>query len=143
MSDAVFDATVVAMANSDLVARKPGNALDVRARLLERCVSRQLRIRYNSRLLGEYTDHVKQRRNDLVELFFQILDSPVAISVRRNRLSASHFSKACRCRWPSHDQHLIAAALGGDEPCVYVTEEALANCSAAVHREFRVRVEQV
>jgi hypothetical protein len=143
MRDGVLDTTVVARANCDLGTRKRGNALDSRARLLESCLQGILRIRYNPKLLKEYTDHVCKYRNDLIEAFFAILDSPRAFFVKRNALTRQNYDLACKCRWPSHDQHLIAAALGGICPCIFVTEAALHQCAEKVNQVFGVRVELV
>jgi hypothetical protein len=143
MSDAVFDATVVTLANSELTARRPGNALDRRLRLLESALHGRLRVRYNGRLLYEYTQHVRERRNDVVDLFFTVLDSPTAVRVARSTLSRQHHGLATGQRWPDHDQHLLAAALGGERPQIYVTESRLANCACGIHRIFRIRVTRV
>ena len=143
MNDAVFDTTVVAFANSDLSARKPGNSLDTRLRLLEGTVRRDFRIRYNAKLLKEYEQHVREHRNDVIELFFGALDSKGAILVKKNSLSRQEFNLARNQRWPSHDQHLIAAALGGTQTHIYVTERALVSCAAGIYRVFRIRVRAV
>src|SRR5258708_11582316 len=112
MNDAVLDTTVVAFGNSDIAARKRGNSLDVRLRILEAAVTRQIRIRYTPKLLGEYQQHVRERRNDVIELFFAVLDSGAAVLVRRNTLSRHHHARAVGERWPPHDEHLLAAAIG-------------------------------
>lgn len=143
MSDVVFDTTVVAWANRDMGARRPGNSFDRRLRLLERARDGQLRIRYNKRLLGEYQRRVMERRNDIIEMFFVLLDSTRAIRVSRNNLSRQHHQRAVQEGWPSHDQHLLAAAVGGDRPCVYVDEHHLAACGAGIHRVLGIRVQRV
>lgn len=143
MSDAVFDTTVVACANSDIAARRAGNSLDRRLHLLEIAGCGQVRVRYNRKLLSEYQAHIKTRRNDVIELFFAVLDSAWAIRVTRSTLSRQDYRLAVEQRWPTHDQHLLAAALGGDRPCVYVTEPRLATCGLGIQRVFNIRVRRV
>lgn len=144
MPDSVIDASVVGLANGDLAARRPGNVFDRRVLAIERVVTGARRLRYNSKLLREYLSLVQRRRNDVIELLFELLDSPRSIRVPRNTLSRQHFATAIRtCRWPSHDQHLLAAALDGDHPLVVVTEARLAQCGRLVLRYFRVRIEHL
>lgn len=140
MSDAVFDTSVVAIANKDIARRKLGNSIDQKLCLLERAVGGQIRIRYNWKLLTEYKQIVTDQRNDVIESFFQILDSMLAVRVARSTLSRQHFQRAIAQRWPRHDQHLLAAALDGDRTCLYVTEVRLAKCAAGIYRVFRIRV---
>jgi len=143
MNDGVLDTTVVACANCDLRARTQGNSLNRRAALIERCVTGSLRVLYNKVLLQEYKNHIREHRNDLIESFFAVLDSATAFLVRRSTLSRQDYNRARACRWPSHDQHLLAAALGGVRASIYVTEQALSRCAESIRREFRVRVEKV
>lgn len=143
MNDAVFDTTVVAFANSDIAARRAGNVLDNRLGLLEKALNGRLHIRYNGKLLGEYVAHVSERRNDVIELFFALLDSGRTTLVRKNTLSRQNYRIARDERWPTHDQHLLAAALDGENPEIYVTEAILANCDAGIYRVFRIHVRQV
>jgi|SRR6266571_2677589 len=143
MSDAVLDTTVVAFANSDIAARRSGNSLDRRLRILQDVVGRRMQIRYNPKLLTEYQQHITERRNDVIELFFAVLDSSAAIRVGRNTLSRQHFERATGERWPAHDQHLLAAAMGGDRPQIYVTERRLSDLASGIHRKFRIRVRLV
>ena len=144
MHDAVFDASVVAFSNGDLAGRRSGNAIDVRLRTVENALSGRSRVRYNPKLLKEYGDHVKHYRNDVIASFFALLDSQKSVFVKRNTLSSSKHDLANgRCRWPSHDQHLLAAAVGGNKPEVFVTEGALAACSACIKRHFKIDVVHV
>jgi hypothetical protein len=144
MADSVIDTTVLAFSNAEIAARRPGNAFDIRLRVLEDIVSGTRRLRYNSRLLGEYIDHVDEHRNDVIEMFFSLLDSSAAVLVRRNTLSRQHFNLATNdCNWPSHDQHLLAAAIDGVASAVFVTEERLACCRAAIKRRLGIDVRHV
>jgi hypothetical protein len=141
MSDVVFDTTVVAIGNKAIADRKPGNSFDRILRLLQDVVDRLSHVRYNDKLRNEYEEHVKNFRNDVIEIFFSMLDSSQAIRVERNTLSRQHFELAVRqARWQSHDQHLIAAALGGKKTHLYVTEQALEKCAREIYRIFRIRV---
>jgi len=143
MPDCVVDASVVAMANGDISGRRPGNVLDRRLAVIEQVGDGARRLRYNSRLFGEYKRLVQQSRNDAIELFFLAL-AYRAILVRRNTLSGPDHDVATRkCRWPNHDRHLLAAALGGADPTIFVTESRLAQCGVRVLRHFRVHVEHL
>jgi hypothetical protein len=143
MSDVVFDTTVVDIGNQDIAHRRAGNSFDRTLNLLQAAIDGALRIRYNNKLRGEYEAHVRERRNDFIENFFTILDSPQALRVG-NTLSRQHYNLAVRTeRWPSHDQHLISAALGGNRPRIYVTEQQLLNCAAGIYRRFRIRVQGI
>jgi hypothetical protein len=144
MSDAVFDTSVVAYANVAAGVRKHNwESLGRRSALLQSAVSRRVRVRYNPKLLIEYTQHVKRGRNDLIEAFFAILDSPSAIAVRSNNLTRQKHQLATGEGWPSHDEHLLAAAIEGDRPTIYVTEVDLGVCAAGIHRVFRIHVRLV
>src|SRR3712207_5880922 len=134
MPDSVFDTTVIAFSNDDLANRTPGNQLDTRLSAIEDVVHGRRRIRYNGKLLGEYVPHLRVRRNDVIDLFVGILDSTQAVRVSRNSLSRQLYAKALQCGWPSHDQHLLAAAVDGDRPILFVTEQLHGACSAAVRR---------
>jgi hypothetical protein len=146
MSDYVVDATIIRLTNTQLAARRPGNAFDRRLRILEQVVAGTKRVRYNSRLLGEYRALVRQQqfRNDVIQAFFIILDSDKAVRVNRNNLSRqNHRTARDQCDWPTHDQHLLAAAIGGNNAAIVVTEVRLGNCGAAVYRHFGVHVEHI
>ena len=143
MPDCVLDATVVAMANGNIAGRRPGNAFDRRLRVVEQVVRGTLRLRYNSKLLGEYLPLVQEFRNDVIEVFFTLLVDR-GVLVKRNTLSRQgHAIAVKRCRWPSHDQHLLAAALGGMEPALFVTEMLHDTCGACIYRNLAIRVERL
>jgi hypothetical protein len=144
MPDYVLDASVVAFANGNLAARRRGNVFDRRLRVIEQVVAGNRRLRYNQKLLGEYQRLIRVFRNDAIELLFGVLDSQHSVLVARNSLSRQHHDTATkRCRWPSHDQHLLAAALGGVEPSIFVTEAHLANCAPRIFAHFAIRVCQL
>jgi hypothetical protein len=144
MPDCVVDASVVAFANGDIAGRRPGNLFDRRLDVIEQVVTGTRRLRYNPKLVGEYRQLIKEHRNDVIEALFAILDSPRSVYVKRNSLSRQNHAKATQtCGWPSHDQHLLAAALDGDESAVVVTEGHLVQCSAAILMHFDIRVEDL
>jgi hypothetical protein len=141
MPDCVLDASVIAFANGDLTGRRSGNLLDRRLRIVEEVAQQNRRVRYNNKLLTEYQRLVTDYRNDAIELFFAVLDSEHSVLVRRSTLSRQHHRTATgSCRWPSHDQHLLAAAVGGEDPSVFVTESRLATCAPQVLSHFSVHV---
>jgi hypothetical protein len=141
MPDYVVDATVVHLANGDLAGRRPGNALDRRLTTIEIFTRDSSRLRYNPKLLGEYRKLIQEFRNDLIELFFGLLDSERAVFVKGNTLRKAQYDMAVhKCRWPSHDQHLLAAAIGGTRVTIFVTERRHICCGTAIYRHFGVRV---
>jgi hypothetical protein len=143
MTDCVVDATVIHLANGDLVSRQLGTLFDRRLRLLEQVTNGSRRLRYNPKLLGEYERLTREVRNDIVELFFIAL-SEKAFLVKRNTLSRQDYRTANRkCGWPGHDQHLIAAALGGNDPHLVVTERWHIKCAACVLRSFAIHIEDL
>jgi hypothetical protein len=141
MPDCVIDTTVVAYANGDLKGEKPGNILNRRLRVLRSVVNGEMRVRYNPKLLGEYVRSIKVHRNDVIEIFFIALESARAICVPRNTLSRQDYTLATKkCGWPSHDQHLIAAARLGDKTSLFVTEQAHATSASKIRTHFNVTV---
>jgi hypothetical protein len=141
MDDAVIDATVVAFANGPIEARITG-ALARCLPVIMHIVNDEWRCRYNAKLLFEYEQHVKSRRNDLIEAFFSVLDSPRAV-LAKNNLRRHEYAKAREIRWPTHDHHLLAAAIDGVNTSIVVTEERLARLHAPARRLFGVSVQQV
>jgi hypothetical protein len=141
MPDCVLDASVVALSNGDLAGRRSGNMLDRRLLVLEEVIADHRRLRYNARLLGEYQRLIQDYRNDVIELLFRVLDSDRSVRVSRNNLTSQNHAMATRrCRWPSHDQHLLAAALDGVDPSIFVTEDRLARCAAQILTHFDVHI---
>jgi hypothetical protein len=124
-------------------ARRPGNVLDQRLRVIEQVVAGGRRLRHNQKLLGEYEQLIRDYRNDVIEVLFSILDSDRSVLVPRNTLSRQDYATARRCNWPSHDQHLLAAALGGIDPSIHVTEPRLAQCGRRILASFGVRIDQL
>lgn len=141
MDDAVIDATVVAFANGP-IRPHAGGALARCLPAISKIVDGRWRCRYNAKLLHEYELQVHSPRNDIVVTFFTILDSPRAV-LARNSLRSYEHARAHSIRWPKHDYHLLAAAIGGINPSVVVTEDRLAALHALAHREFGVSVLQV
>jgi|HubBroStandDraft_6_1064221.scaffolds.fasta_scaffold00040_2 hypothetical protein len=140
MPDCVIDATVIAMANGDIAGRRTGNALDRRLTVIEQVGRGARRLRYNSKLQREYGRIVQQYRNDAVELFFIVL-ADRSVFVARSTLSRQHHATATqKCKWPSHDQHLLAAALDGVDPTIFVTEPFHVQCAASVLAHFKIHV---
>lgn len=141
MPDCVIDASVVAFSNGDLKGKRPGNVFDRRLKVIEKVCAGDLRLRYNTKLLREYQQLIKAPRNDVIEVFYSVLDSGRAVLVRRNVLSRQDYAMATtKCRWPSHDQHLLAAARDGNDPTIFVTEDHLAGCAQKVFKYFSIHV---
>ena|ERR1700690_2413370 len=143
MPDCVVDATVVYKANGDLAGRRPGNILDRRLTVIQQIGSGVRRLRYNQKLLNEYEQLVRERRNDVIDIFFTVL-SERAVLVTRNKLSPHRYAKAIqKCHWPSHDQHLLAAAIDGINPSIVVTERNHVKCANCIRKHFAVRLEDL
>lgn len=133
----MIDTTVVALSNVKLTCLKEGSNLQARIRLLEQCFSGKKRIRFNGRLKEEYNSKVRAFDNDFVRLFFELLTSSRAVFVNRSTLSRQHYNKAQNdCGWPSHDQHLLAAAVGGEDVILYITEDDHWKCRNKIRRVF-------
>ena len=131
-------------ANGDLRGRRPGNALDRRLGVLEKIHDGALRVRFNQKLFLEYETIIKTKRNDNIEAFFAIIDSEHAVRVSRNSLSKKlHDLATTKCKWPSHDQHLLAAAVTGDRPTIFTSEVKLSKCAGKILLHFDVHVEQL
>jgi hypothetical protein len=143
MHDCVFDASFVAKANGLLVGERPGNLLHRRLTAMRSVASGQSRVRYNRKLFQEYAEHVREHRNDVVEQFFELLDSAQAVRVGRNTLRSHEIAKANDCRWPAHDRHVLAAAIGGTDVVIHVTENPIGGCAASVHRIFGFHVNHI
>ena len=144
MPDWVIDATIVGMTNTELTERHPGNLLDRRLTVMERVAKSEARLRYNQKLLGEYETLTRKRKNDVIELLFALLDSTSAIIVPKNSLTRQEFDVAKnKCGWPSHDQHLLAAAIGGIDPSIFVTERHHCRCKSRILRHFSVHIEDL
>jgi hypothetical protein len=138
----VYDTTVVAYSNGDLAGRRPNTAMDRRLRLLEECLRGKRTPWYNRKLLGEYNKHIKLCRNDVIEAFLRVLGDR-GRRATRDTLSRQMHARARRAGWPSHDQHLLAAAVEAGDATIVVTEVALGVCSQRIRRVFRVAVLQV
>ena len=143
MPDCVLDATVVHLSNGNLAARKRGNAFDRRLTVIEQTARGIWRLRYNPKLRGEYERLIREYRNDVIEVFFFLLDSDRTVFVKRNSLTRQQHDTARRFGWPSHDQHLLAAAIGGDDSTIFVTEARHIVCRAEAHRHFGVHLEDL
>lgn len=141
MDDAVIDATVLAFANGP-IGPKPGGALGRCLPMIRQIVDGQWRCRYNKTLLHEYEQLIATHRNDIIIAFFIILDSPRAL-LARNNLRRQEYARAREIGWPTHDHHLLAAAIGGVNPSIVVTEKKLAILHAQARRRFGVSVLQV
>lgn len=141
MIDRVFDTKFMASVNGSLTGRKDGNAMDRRLRQVEAFVRGQDRARWNSKLMTEYTTALSEPRNDVVFQFWALLDDPKkTVMVSRSKLAKADYARSLKCGWPSHDQHLLAAAIDGIDPVVLTTEDAHGVCAAKVQRAFSIRV---
>jgi hypothetical protein len=143
MDDCVFDASFIAKANGHLAGEKQGNLLNRRLSAIRQVTSGKSRIRYNPKLLDEYCHLVKELRNDIVDQFVTLLEDENTVRLSGSTLCRQDKAKANKCRWPTHDQHVLAAAVGGKQVTIHVTENALGGCSVAVKKCFGFKVNYV
>ena len=136
----VYDTCLLVLANGMLTGRKRGSLLDKRLGAIERFINGDTIARFNNKLLGEYERKVLTHRNDIIELFFTFLARD-GKKVARSSLSRQQHSEARGARWPDHDQHLLAAAIGGTRSLIVTTEKALEICSHSIRSRFGVVVE--
>jgi hypothetical protein len=142
MAECVFDASFIGYANDPLdeVNFAPGTLLRRRVTALETVTSGRSRLRCNPKLIAEYDQLVKVHRNDMIEQFIALLDSEQTIKLKSSTLRRQDKVKATDCGWPTHDQHVLAAAVGGTDVVVHVTEGIMGVCAPKVWRIFRIRV---
>ena len=141
MSDAVVDASVIGMTDEDLLAQGSEDSIRRRVKLIDDCANKKLRLRCNPTLEGEYSRILKDSNKDLHILFLGALES--AFRVTKNKLDRHAYLRSLDAGWPSHDQHLLAAAIGGTRPTIYVTEKKLFSCATKVKREFSISVSSI
>jgi hypothetical protein len=106
---------------------------------LEEALSGHTVPRYNKKLLKEYENHLVTHRNDVITAFLVLL-ADKGVFVPKSTLPRQVYARAQSIRWPTHDQHLLAAAIDEEGTRILVTETALANCARAAKREFGVVV---
>lgn len=144
MPDRVFDTKFVAAANGPMTqsSRKQNNVLDRRLKHIEEfAIHQRVRARYNSKLLEEYEAKLLESRNDIIQLFLtKLADSQKCTFVKSNKLQRSDYAKCCDIGWPSHDQHLLAAAVNGEKVAICTTEQSHGVVGKQVYREFRIAV---
>ena len=101
-------------------------------------------MRFNGKLRDEYLAHIRESRNDAIEILLGALDNPsIATFVEYDQLPKEKWIIAKECSWPSHDQHLLAAAMEGHKPVVFVTEHRLSSCHSKIYRKMRISVANV
>lgn len=140
MSDAVFDATVITYSNRGLLETDKTEYASAGIALLTKFVSSTRRIRVNPKLVREYEEH-NVRRSDLIELFLTLLTSDRTVHSKKNTLPTHLFLKSRKAGWPTHDQHLLAAA--DDGAFIYVTEQRHSVCSAKIKRDMSISVVRI
>jgi hypothetical protein len=143
MSDSVVDTTFIALANEELAEARADDLLYKLVTAIGKIVEGKDRLRVNPKLLKEYEPHICEHRNDIVDQFVALLDSPETVRLTSSSLRRSDNAKAETCHWPGHDRHLLAAAINGEKVTIHVTEHALAQCAAAVKRIFGFKVSHV
>ena len=143
MSDSVVDTSFIAMANEELAEVGQNELLHRRISAIGNIVDGKDRLRVNPKLLKEYEPHIRERRNDIVDQFVALLDAPETIKLSSSSLRKADNVRANDCRWPTHDKHLLAAAMGGEAVTIHVTENALALCARDVRRVFGFKVNHV
>jgi hypothetical protein len=144
MPESVYDASIIGYANVSL-----GDPTGERRQFLEdliaaihRVLSGRDRLRVNTTLRTEYEQVARGVRNDVVDQFFAILTGEGAVAAK-NSLRSFENDRAHKCNWPSHDRHLIAAAIDGVGVTIHVTENRLGRCANKVWQVFKIRIEHI
>ena len=139
MKSSVYDTILIAKANGNLAGRKAGNALDRRLKLFEAAVLGTSLTLVNAKLLNEYGSKILDFRNEAVRAFY-VYAIDHGVNTGKSSLSRSDFERSRKARWPAHDQHLIAAAIGREKVSIYVTEVQHSACAAAVRKQFGITI---
>jgi hypothetical protein len=142
MAECVFDASFIGYANGPLDGQVAA-LKEVPRQLLatiETVIAGRGRLRCNPKLLEEYDKLTKVPYNDLIVLFITLLDSERTTKLKSNTLRRQDNAKAEECGWPQHDRHVLAAAVGGTDVTIHITEPRLGRCSTKVWRVFKIRV---
>jgi hypothetical protein len=140
MRHVVFDATVVRYGNIPMEARASDSVANRRLAAVEGFViERAVVARYNPKLAHEYQPAFDDPQNDVIAAMLIAL-ADTGIFVKSNTLSRPHYARMRDTRWPSHDQHLLAAAVEGKDPLIFTCEDAHGVCAKAVRREFGIAV---
>jgi hypothetical protein len=142
MTNVVYDTILIAQANGAIAGRRAGNVMDLRLAAIEKFLKGMRVAWYNSKLEKEYGEKIKQTRNDVIEAFIIRLADHGKRS-KRSSLSRQEHARARDLGWPSHDQHLLAAAIDAGDAMISTSEVALRACSKALRREFSVSIEHI
>jgi len=143
MSDCVVDTSFIALANKTMEEPPTEDVLYQRIDAIRLIVETNQRLRVNPKLLTEYEPHIKEQRNDVVDQFVALLDDPNTVKLSSNTLRKADNAKANTCRWPTHDKHVLAAAIDGDNVTIHVTDNVLGNCAKAVRRIFGFKINHI
>lgn len=135
----VYDACVIGKSNRSIKNRKQDNALDKRLSAIELFLSGKKGACYNTKLREEYVSLTRTIVNDVVSSFMVLLTEK-GHRVKQSTLSTSDYALAREAAWPGHDQHLLAAAIGGGAVTIFSTENRLGRSSAAIKRRFGISV---
>jgi predicted nucleic acid-binding protein len=145
MEECVIDTVVLQSANAPIT--KPprrGSLFAKRVRLLEDVRVGNKTVLYSPRLVQEYQTKISEPRNDYVKAFLEILSDPRRSIPNWKRWTGSQQDRAhSKCRYPSHDDHLLQTAIRPN-PTMIITEEAtLLSTDTCIHRYFGVHIRHV
>lgn len=139
-TEIVYDTSFVARANGDLSDMKPNSVLYKRISAISLSTTGKAKARYNRKLYQEYMDHIKELRNDFINVFITSLEKN-GILIEKMTVEKIKWIKVKKL-WPSHDRHLLAAALCDKNGCrdvgIYTSEKAHEPAGPILKREFKI-----
>ena len=138
MSETVYDTRFLACANGNISNLRPFSQLQKRVSYVKEFSDGKTTARFNAKLLQEYDKHIKEYRNEIIESFFKLLVDH-GIKSNRNTLTGPDWQRLDGA-WPTHDRHLLAAAIDGVKVRIITSEKDLVKKKAVVKRIFRIDV---
>ncbi len=143
MKDTVYDASFVKFSLAESSESERSELTNQRWKEIEGFIVGKRKLYYNQKLGKEYNQLLKNATNDdSVQAFiFALVDTGIKGS--KNGLSRQKRVQAQAAGWPTHDDHLLSAALLGTKTEIFVTEQTLANCGTAIKRIFKFVITRI
>ena len=126
----VIDTQILVRSNAPL-STGVSKAQKERWELLRRAVEKEYVPAYSAQLVQEYITHLTKKRSDLVTAFLKAL---IEFGKRNHAPLRSHERDDLhRCRYPSHDEHLIHTAKGLNNAMIAAEEESILRAADCVN----------
>lgn len=144
VSECVIDTNILQKANARLLKSPVATRkFYKRIALLERIMNDELHPLMSQKLLAEYETQVREPRNDFVKAFLEIITMPDRVSYNWHRPWRGDAEKARKCRFPSHDDHVLRTAIRPHASTIYTEERPMLATDACIYRAFRVHIRDV